>query len=88
MTKNQIAISSLAMDLKRVALAYQTGSTKTAERFTEEALARKKEITGVKPYLKKHLNDLPEALGNPDKEKVAEDALMYSTIFQNSVIAS
>lgn len=85
MNSNQIAISSLAMDLKRVALGYYKGSTNTAIRFTEEALKRKEEINEaeVKPYLKDLLKKLPTMLGQKDKSKLAEDALMYSTLFQN-----
>ena len=40
MTKNNIAISSLAMDLKRVAVGYYGDSNKTARRFSQEALKR------------------------------------------------
>ena len=85
MTNNQIAISSLAMDLKRVALGYYHGSGNTAQRFAQEALKRKDEIkiNDVKPYLQKMLIDLPAILLQKDKQKLAEDALMYSTIFQN-----
>jgi len=88
MTSNDIALSSLAMDLKRVALGFHSGSIKTAERFSIEALKRKDEIdtTTVAPYIRKHLNKLPKVL--EDRERVAEDALMYSTIFQNYVVYS
>ena len=44
MDKNKIALGSLAMDLKRVALGYYRNSTKVAEIFMEEALKRKKEL--------------------------------------------
>ena len=83
MTKEQIAISSLAMDLKRVALGYHSGSERMAKRFSEEALKRKDEITNVPPYLKNILESLPQTFSKKDKEKLAEDALMYSTLFQN-----
>jgi len=42
--EEKIAIASLAMDLKRVALAFHNGSEETAERFREEALKRLAEI--------------------------------------------
>ena len=73
------------MDLKRVALGYHSGSTETANRFIKEALKRKVEIDiqKEKPYIHEILNKLPKTLGQKDKEKLAEDALMYSTIFQN-----
>lgn len=85
MSKNQIAISSLAMDLKRVALGYHSGSVNTAGRFVQEALKRKTEINQkeIKPYLKDLLKKLPSMLRQKDKQKLAEDALMYSTLFQN-----
>jgi len=85
MTNNNIAISSLAMDLKRVAIGYQGGSYKMAERFKKEALKRKSEIvlSEVKPYLRKFIKFLPRILEHVDKNRVAEDSLTYSTIFQN-----
>lgn len=88
MNKSNGAISSLAMDLKRVAIGYQRGSTKMADRFSEEALKRKGEVklSEIKPYLRNYINKLPKILSQKDKEKLAEDALMYSTIFQNYVI--
>ena len=36
-----IALASLAMDLKRVALGYHNGSRDTAVRFLKEAIKRK-----------------------------------------------
>ncbi|OGY25656.1 MAG: hypothetical protein A2Z11_04650 [Candidatus Woykebacteria bacterium RBG_16_43_9] len=86
MTENQIAISSLAMDLKRVALGYHRGSQETAQRFAQEALKRKEEITDAPPYLKKILESLPQILSQKDKEGLAEDTLMYSILFQNYVL--
>ena len=85
MSETKIAISSLALDLKRVATGYWNGSNQTALRFSEEALKRKEEIANVevKPYIRKFLNSLPEILAQKDKQKLAEDALMYSTLFQN-----
>ena len=85
MTKQKIAISSLAMDLKRVALGFHNGSEKTAQRFAQEALKRGEEISNPPPYLRKIINTLPRILSQQDKQKLAEDALMYSTIFQNYV---
>ena len=85
MSKEKIAISSLSMDLKRIALGFNNGSEKTAKRFTQEALKRREEISNLPPYLKKIINILPQALSQKDKQKLAEDALMYSTIFQNYV---
>ncbi len=88
MSKTKVAISSLALDLKRVAVGYWNGSNQTAQRFSEEALERKKEIatTEVKPYIREFLNSLPKILAQKDKQKLAEDALMYSTLFQNYAV--
>jgi hypothetical protein len=61
------------------------GSETTAKRFIEEALKRKSEIqtTSVKPYLRKILLNLETILQQTDRQDLAEDALMYSTIIQN-----
>lgn len=76
------------MDLKRVALGYYHGSNRTAERFFEEALKRKQEIDlkEVAPYITKLLYKLDKLSKELDKKKVAEDALMYSTLFQNAAL--
>ena len=86
MNKNQIALSSLAMDLKRVALGYHRGSSAMADRFFEEALKRKDEVNVslVKPYVKKLLDKLDILVQEKDIAQKAEDALMYSTLFQNA----
>lgn len=86
MGKNQIALSSLAMDLKRVALGYHRGSVTMADRFLKEALKRKEEIdtTLVKPYVKKLLDKLDVLAKEKDIMRKAEDALMYSTLLQNA----
>lgn len=89
MNKNKIAMSSLAMDLKRAAIGYYRGSDSMADRFFEEALKRRKEIDmeNVKPHIKKLLQDFVNIRLTKDKQKAAEDALMYSTLFQNSSLA-
>lgn len=73
------------MDLKRVALGYFRGSTFMAERFLQEALKRKGELDNknLKPYLITFLAKL-ENLKKEKINKAAEDALLYSTIFQNA----
>ncbi len=85
MSNNYIAISSLAMDLKRIALAYHSGSNETAERFIIEVNKRKSEIdqSMVKPYLIAHIKSLDNVFKREDKLHLAEDALTYSQIFQN-----
>lgn len=88
MTKNKTEIAALALDLKRIALGYHRGSNQTAERFTQEALKRKEEIDAryEAGYINKILSRLPETLAQKDKKRLAEDALMYSTIFLNYAI--
>ncbi|MCL5969991.1 MAG: hypothetical protein M1450_00615 [Patescibacteria group bacterium] len=85
---NKIVLSSLAMDLKRVALAYNRGSEKVAERFMEEALKRKEEIDQktLRAYLQKLLNKIESLRHEQDQQKIAENALMYSTLFQNAAL--
>lgn len=87
---NKIALESLVMDLKRVALGYHRGSITMAKRFSEESLKRKAEIdlSEVKPYIRNLLNQLENILQNKNTEKVSEDTLMISTILQNYLITS
>lgn len=84
---NKQILGALALDLKRVALGYHRGSTPMAERFFEEALKRRKEIDNkiLKPYLVKFLNNM-ENIKKEENEKAADDALLYSTIFQNASV--
>jgi hypothetical protein len=86
MNKNKIALSSLAMDLKRVALNYHNGSVETAKRFFEEAIKRRDEVDKkkVRVYLREILNNLDQLIFQEDDQKIAEDALMYSALFQNA----
>lgn len=85
--KNKQILGALALDLKRVAVAYFRGSNKMAEKFYVEALKRRNELDNkdLKPYLTIFLNKL-DTLNKEDKNKAAEDALLYSTIFQNAAI--
>ena len=80
--KNKQILGALAMDLKRAALGYFRGSTPMAERFFEEALKRRDELDqkDLKPYLSKFLQNMEKI----KIEKGADDALLYSTIFQNA----
>ena len=89
MDKNKIALTSLALDLKRVALGYWRGSNNVAERFLEEALKRKHEIDGkkIRPYVKNLLISFEKIKIEKDEKRKAEDALMYSTLFQNASLA-
>lgn len=82
---NKQILGALAMDLKRIALGYYRGSSIMSERFFQEALKRRKEIDdkSLKPYLVKLLNNM-ENIKKEKNEKAADDALFYSTIFQNA----
>lgn len=84
MNNQKALMGALAMDLKRVALSLYRGSYKTANRFKEEALKRSKEleVLETEEYIKNLLSKTKECLKRNDEE-AAEDALMYSTLFQN-----
>lgn len=85
---NKVILESLAMDLKRVALGYYRGSEIMAKRFAEEAKGRKEELRNVdlKPYLRNLLSRMDDILKQNDHKKLAEDCLMYSTLFQNAAL--
>lgn len=85
---NFIALSSLAMDLERVSMGLYRKSYKMADRFAEEALLRRKEIdkAKVQPYIAKLLDNLEQLLKSTDDQRKAEDAMMYSTLFQNAAM--
>lgn len=83
----KIIIESLAMDLKRVALGLHRGSVNMANRFKEEAFKRAEELESKNPneYLKKLISYMRKMIcGTSDR--VADDALMLSTLFQNFVL--
>lgn len=80
-------LSSLALDLKRIALGLHKKSYVMAEKFTQEALQRKKtNISKLKPYMQKVLVDLEHTLRSVDVDQKAESAFMYSTLIQNYVL--
>ncbi len=81
-----ISLSSMAMDLKRAAAGYWRGSDKMAQRFWQEALARRTEIdkSSVAPYVSNLLDNMDSLMNSSDKQKIAEDLLLYSILFQNA----
>jgi hypothetical protein len=87
---NKIALESLVMDLKRIALGYHRGSLGMANRFSQEALKRKSEIDleDVKPYIKTIISKLDRILTHKDVQKIADDALMTSILLQNYIQTS
>lgn len=82
---NKAILLALASDLKRVTLGLERGADGMVKRFSEEALKRKKEVDlgRVDAYIATLLGKLAYVLGQSDPVKKAEDALMYSTLFQN-----
>ncbi len=80
----KILVESLSMDLLRVALGLHRGSHSMAERFREEAIKREQELEDEKlqGYLKKLVDSSKRVLADRS-ERTAEDALMYSVLFQN-----
>lgn len=81
----KILIESLAMDLLRVALGLNRGSYKMAARFSEEAMARYRDLKAFSaedPRLKDLLEKMKNALESKRDDKY-EDILMYSTLIQN-----
>ncbi len=88
MSDQKIILSSLALDLKRVAIGYYRGSNNMADRFFEEAFERKKEaeLLAIKPYLKSLLIKMEALRFEKKHEDKAEDALMLSTLFQNASV--
>lgn len=87
MNEQKIIISSLVMDLKRVALGLHRGSFKMADRFKVEALSRQEELEKLEipEYLKVLIKKSKKSLLESN-DRSAEDALMYSTLFQNFVL--
>ncbi|OGY26234.1 MAG: hypothetical protein A2Z24_01615 [Candidatus Woykebacteria bacterium RBG_16_44_10] len=86
---NYIPLSSLAMDLKRAAIGYHRNSLRSADRFYQEALKRKKEIDAksLQPYLVSLLDDLEELTKVEDDLEKGEKALLLATLFQNAAVS-
>lgn len=83
----KVIISSLALDLKRIALGLYRGSSATVSIFKAEALKRGGELENSNPnkYLINLWSKTKRTLEKND-EKAAEDTLMYSTLFQNFAV--
>ncbi len=88
--KNEIILSSLAMDLKRIAIGLDRGSFKMAEKFYEEAMERKQELdlNNLKQYIRNVIFEIETLFKEKDNDKKAENFLMYSTILQNFVVSN
>lgn len=85
--ENKIILSSLAMDLKRVALGIYKKSYNMADRFLLEAMKRQEEIDKTKllPYMQTIIKNIG-TLADRNNTHKADDALMYSTRIQNYVL--
>lgn len=85
--ENKIVLSSLAMDLKRVAIGLHRRSYIMADRFLHEARKRKEEVdrSALLPYMQEIIKRI-DGLSTRDNLHKAEDALMYSTLIQNYVL--
>lgn len=87
MNEQKAIMGALAMDLKRIALSLHRGSYQTADRFKEEALKRSRELESLETedYIRKLISKMKSSLSEGN-ERSAEDALMYSTLFQNYAV--
>lgn len=87
---NHDVLSSLAMDLRRVAMGYNRGSRKLAQKFFQESIKRKDSLDTelLRPYLQDLIRHFPMIINQADEQKIAEDALTYSILFQNAAIKS
>ena len=72
-SKTLNSLSALALDLKRISLGLQRGSVFMAERFMQEAIARKKELNDadLDKYLLKLLDKMEESFKVSDNSKKA-----------------
>jgi hypothetical protein len=88
MIQADVSLAALSMDLKRVALALYAHSDKVADRFIHESLEKKNriDVTALRPHVRRLLTNLDTVLAQKDKEKLAEDALLYSTLLQNAAL--
>ena len=79
---NKILLESMALDLKRVAIGSHSHSTKMAERFLQEVFKRNEmlDTTSLSVTLKKVLINMINQLKLDNTQRLADDALMYSTL--------
>ncbi len=88
MTTVNIALSSLSMDLYRIAQAAHKGSIKTCERFLVETDRWIAEIqdTQLQPSMEQIINRVKELKTFSVDQKLAEHALVYSILLKNHVV--
>jgi len=88
MINTNVQLAALSMDLKRVALASYNHSSKVADRFIRESLTKKNsiDIAAQRQHIRRLLTNLDDMLSQKDTVRLAEDALLYSTLLQNAAL--
>lgn len=81
-------LSSLSMDLHRIAMGYKRGSDTMAERFVKEAKKRIGEVERkeASPELADALTKCTELLDAEDAKSNLSQILFYSVYFQNEAL--
>jgi hypothetical protein len=84
---NATILQSIALDLKRVAIGYNAGSFKMADRFLEEAIKRKMQLNMqmLSDSVKKVVIMIEEIGKSSNYHYRADRALTYSTILLSLV---
>ena len=79
---NKILLESMALDLKRVALGAHSNSTKMVDRFLQEVFKRNEmlDTTSLSSTLQSVLITMTSKLKSDQPSRLADDALMYSTL--------
>ncbi len=88
MTPTDMALSSLSMDLYRVAQSAHRGSMKTCKRFLQETdrwIDELDEMT-LQPSMKQVVGRIKQLKSLPLDQTVAEYALVYSILLKNHVV--
>ncbi len=80
---NNALLQTIALDLKRVAIGYHSGSIQMADRFLQEVIKREKQLDflSLSQTMKKLVKKVEKLSEEKDFKKRAEDALLYSTLF-------
>lgn len=80
---NKLLLQAMALDLKRVAIGYHSGSTKMADIFLQEVLKLEQQldIESLSPTIKKLVTYVELLPNEKNVNKRAENALLYSTLF-------
>lgn len=83
----KIIVSSLALDLRRIAQGLNRGSFTSAKIFIDEALKRGNEIENfIQDHYLRYLWSKTKKILLQEDVKSAEDILMYSILFQNFAV--